>query len=399
MVYGKITQKTLKVKSPRTYLKKLLLLAKLDKMKKTKLYILTFAAISLVTILASLGALQYYYSNARETLWAHKTQSGQREIRELGILLEQELRAGIPSADAIEHLQQSILNTDIQSEFVCMYNTEGIELCHPDPTLVGTKIEAGNSRFSNSTSTKNFNEILQNGKEASGIRIFPESINRSSEIVSVFPVKGTNWMLASHANLAVLQHQTDYLYQKFMFGTLLLVLVISGSCFWLIRLIYRKYEREMNLQIAGLNKEINELSMLNRHLELKQQNAVAEVNKTTVPGGEATRKRIITYQKDEISTIDVEDISYICLADNIVSVQTFQKQMYTINNSLDDLMKQLDNYTFYRANRQYIVNINAIETILVYGHNQLQLNTRPKSSEPIIISKNKVSEFKKWLDR
>lgn len=155
----------------------------------------------------------------------------------------------------------------------------------------------------------------------------------------------------------------------------------------------------MNLQIAGLNKEINELSMLNRHLELKQQNAVAEVNKTTVPGGEATRKRIITYQKDEISTIDVEDISYICLADNIVSVQTFQKQMYTINNSLDDLMKQLDNYTFYRANRQYIVNINAIETILVYGHNQLQLNTRPKSSEPIIISKNKVSEFKKWLDR
>ena len=75
-------------------------------MKKTKLYILTFAAISLVTILACLGALRYYYSSARETLWAHKAQSGQREIRELGILLEQELRAGIPSADAIEHPHQ-----------------------------------------------------------------------------------------------------------------------------------------------------------------------------------------------------------------------------------------------------------------------------------------------------
>lgn len=370
-----------------------------DKMKKTKLYLLTFAAISLVTILAGMGALRYYYSNARETLWAHKTQSGQREIRELGILLEQELKAGIPPAKAIEHLQQSILNTDLQSEFVCMYNTEGIELCHPDPALVGTKIEAGNSRFLNSGNSKNFNEILQNGKQASGIRIFPESINRSSEIVSVFPVKGTNWMLASHANLTVLQHQMDYLYQKFMLGTLLLVLVISGSCFWLIRLIYRKYEREMHLQIAGLNEEINELSMLNRLLESKQHNVVPDANKPSMPGGETTRKRIITYQKDEINTIGVEDISYISLADNIVSVQTFQKQLYTINNSLDDLMKQLDNDTFYRANRQYIVNINAIETILVYGHNQLQLNTRPKSSEPIIISKNKVSEFKKWLDR
>lgn len=155
----------------------------------------------------------------------------------------------------------------------------------------------------------------------------------------------------------------------------------------------------MNLQIAGLNEEINELSILNRLLESKQHNVEADANKITVPGGEIPRRRIITYQKDEINTIDVEDISYIFLADNIVSVQTFQKQVYTITNSLDELMKQLDNETFYRANRQYIVNINAIENILVYGHNQLQLNTRPKSAEPIIISKNKVSEFKKWLDR
>lgn len=155
----------------------------------------------------------------------------------------------------------------------------------------------------------------------------------------------------------------------------------------------------MNLQIAGLNEEINELSMLNRLLASKQHNVAADENKPAVPGGETTRKRIITYQKDEIKTIDVEDISYIFLADNIVSVQTFQKQVYTITNSLDELMKQLDNETFYRANRQYIVNINAIENILVYGNNQLQLNTRPKSAEPIIISKNKVSEFKKWLDR
>ena len=155
----------------------------------------------------------------------------------------------------------------------------------------------------------------------------------------------------------------------------------------------------MNLQIAGLNEEINELSMLNRLLASKQHNVAANENKPAVPGGETARKRIITYQKDEIKTIDVEDISYIFLADNIVSVQTFQKQVYTITNSLDELMKQLDNETFYRANRQYIVNINAIENILVYGNNQLQLNTRPNSAEPIIISKNKVSEFKKWLDR
>jgi len=45
------------------------------------------------------------------------------------------------------------------------------------------------------------------------------------------------------------------------------------------------------------------------------------------------------------------------------------------------------------------VNVNAIKTILIYGKNQLRLVTQPASSEDIIISKNKVAEFKKWLDQ
>jgi len=364
-------------------------------MKKTKLYILTFSAIALVAIVAGWGALRYYYTNAGEALLVQKTQSGQREIRELGILLEQQLQHGVPPGKVIDNLQQSILNTDVQSEFVCMYNTDGIELCHPDPSLVGMKIDAGNSHFSGSGSVQSFQHILKSGKLASGIRTFPEHINRGSEIVSVYPVKGTDWMLASHANVMVLQTQLDHLYQKFLMGTFLLVLVISGSCFWLIRLIYRQYEKGMNLKISVLNEEINNLSLLNRQLETKQHNVALN----TIPKEDTTRKRVLAYQKDEIITIYVEEIVYITLIANNVSVMTFQNKMYGINTSLDDLMKQLDNDLFYRANRQYIVHINAIAGIWVYGRNQLRLDTKPKCPEPIIISKNKVSEFKKWLDR
>jgi DNA-binding LytR/AlgR family response regulator len=98
-------------------------------------------------------------------------------------------------------------------------------------------------------------------------------------------------------------------------------------------------------------------------------------------------------------TLEVRDVALIMLTDNGVSVQTFLNQQYTVNTSLDELMKQLDGDTFYRANRQFIVNVNAIKTILVYGKNQLQLVTHPQAPEEIIISKNRVSEFKKWLDR
>ncbi|SEK79632.1 LytR/AlgR family response regulator transcription factor [Parapedobacter koreensis] len=364
-------------------------------MKKTKLYILTFSAIALVTLVTALGSLRYYYVSAREALLAQKAQSGQREIRELGTLLEQQLQAGISSVDVIDNLQQSIQNTDVQSEFVCMYNTDGIELCHPDPSLIGRKIEAGNSSFSGSGSTQSFQDILKSGLLASGVRNFPEQANRSSEIVSVYPVKGTDWMLASHTNINALQLQLDNLYQRFLVGTIGLILVITGSSFWLIWMIYRKYETEMDVKISGLNEEINSLSMLNRQLELKQQHT----ENSPIPKKENTRKRLMTYQKDEIITIDTDEIVYIVLNDNGVSVITFQGNTYTINSSLDDLMKELDTEIFYRANRQYIVNVNAIESIWIYGRNQLRIATRPQCPEPIIISKNKVSEFKKWLDR
>ncbi|WP_157970360.1 hypothetical protein [Albibacterium indicum] len=56
--------------------------------------------------------------------------------------------------------------------------------------------------------------------------------------------------------------QLDNLYQKFWVGTLLLVIIITGICFWLIRLIHRKYEQEMELKISGLNEEVNNLGML-----------------------------------------------------------------------------------------------------------------------------------------
>lgn len=348
----------------------------------------------IVSTLASSGALYYFYINAKDVLLEQKIQSGQREIRELGILLEKQLQAGIPPPKVIDNLQQSILNTDIQSEFVCMYNTHGIELCHPDPSLVGMKIEAGNSSVSRAGSEQSFRDLLKNGQPTSGIRKFPKNVNRSSEIVSVYPVKGANWMLASHTNLKALQTQLDQLYQRFLTGSILLSIILTGSCFWLIRMIYRRYEREMDLKIASLNEEINNLGVINKKLEVKQKNTVDNLPLKD----EGLRKRLITYYKDEVITIDIEDIVYIMLSE-IVSVLTFQNKTYTINSSLDDLMRQLDNEVFYRANRQYIVNINAIESIWLYGRNQLRIETKPKSPEPIIISKNKVSEFKKWLDR
>lgn len=371
-------------------------------MKKTRLHLFTFIGISLVVLLIGLGTMTYFYEGAKEALWLSKMEAGKRETRELGRLLEQQLQSGIPAQKVIDNLQESILNTDTQSEFICMYDTSGIELCHPNPALVGQKIDATNSQFAGSGQPVPFSDMLRSGKIDAGIRIFPKDRQRSSEIVSFYPVKGSDWMIAAHTNIAVQQTQLENLYQRFVLGILLMVLLITGSCFLLIRLNYRRYENMMEDEIDRLNERVNNLTALNHQLKLSQEKQKM-LETHTLPidknPAESSRKRLVTYHKDEMVMVEAGDIAFFFLSENVVSMHPFNGKQYVVNSSLDELMKQLDTEVFYRANRQFIINVNAIRTILVYGRNQLRLQTEPPSPEHIIISKNRVTDFRKWLDR
>ena len=60
-------------------------------------------------------------------------------------------------------------------------------------------------------------------------------------------------------------------------------------------------------------------------------------------------------------------------------------------------MVRLDNRQFYRANRQFIVSREEIESFIVWGDNRLQLQVKHPTEELILVAKNKAAEFKEWL--
>ncbi|MFD2963661.1 MULTISPECIES: LytR/AlgR family response regulator transcription factor [Olivibacter] len=370
-------------------------------MQQSTLPFRTLAALFAIATLVAWMSFRYFYEQAKEALLTSKAESGRRELREIASLLAFQLKGGTSPEEVIRRLQESITNMDEQSEFVCMYNTSGIELCHPNPAMIGLKINPGNSRLVNSTQAEDFHEVLKRGQSASGIRQFPQAKQRISEVVSVYPVTNTNWMLASHANTAVWQNEIATLYRQCILAAVSLVLGISIGCFILIRLIYQKYETRLQRKLDGLNAEVIEVSALNKHLLASKEKQ--ETTATTVTLNEAqhaeSRKRLMTYHKDQIISIAVQDVAFIYLAEGTVSVTTFHSEAYPINNSLDELMSQLDADSFYRANRQFILNIRAIDSILMYGRNQLRIQTTPVAPEAIIISKHKIADFKRWLDR
>jgi len=66
---------------------------------------------------------------------------------------------------------------------------------------------------------------------------------------------------------------------------------------------------------------------------------------------------------------------------------------------LDQIQKMVDPGQFFRINRNYIVSIGSIADIFSYSASRLKLRLNVPTSEELIVSREKVAEFKEWLDR
>jgi two-component system response regulator LytT len=99
-------------------------------------------------------------------------------------------------------------------------------------------------------------------------------------------------------------------------------------------------------------------------------------------------------------TVNVEDISYFAIDNQLLFVHTVTNNRYPIDNTLDEIEKMIDPALFFRINRQFMVSLKCIKAIHTYFNSRLKLELDPHfdNAEAVIVSREKVKDFKKWLD-
>lgn len=102
--------------------------------------------------------------------------------------------------------------------------------------------------------------------------------------------------------------------------------------------------------------------------------------------------------RQKMHMVDVSDVAYIYVKERGLFLRKKDQKEYVIEFFLDELEHQLDPALFYRANRQYMVARSAIEEIEPYFTGRLLLKVHPEPPSPIIISKEKATDFKRWAD-
>lgn len=111
------------------------------------------------------------------------------------------------------------------------------------------------------------------------------------------------------------------------------------------------------------------------------------------------KSRFLVKQGDKMLAIRTEDIVCFQSKRGVVHIVTKHGQTYLSDFSLEDLGTQLDSKNFYRANRQFTINANFISTVHKHFKGKLMVELHHFSDEQILVSSEKSTSFKLWLDQ
>ncbi|MDF0718339.1 LytTR family transcriptional regulator DNA-binding domain-containing protein [Muricauda sp. 334s03] len=369
-------------------------------MKKDKLYLFTFLSLLAIVFVTAYFSMNYLVGLSTEQFLKIQLESSKREAQELAKMINYQIENNVDKETIIENFQSSIENTNMQSGFVCMFDWSGKEICHPNPDKIG-KITGPDESYvmgiEEEVDSKDFYSYLKDKEKGGGVRDFNDP-NRESEIIYLFPVNNTDWIVAAHANMDKINEEVKSVKTNFLMVHVITGLIIVFLSVLMVRFIGSNYERALEQKNETLSKEVLSLSKLNHDLATYKKKMDGSDQNGRETYGTESKKRILTYLKNELVSLGMEDIAYIYTENTVTYVKRLDGKVTTSNNSLEELLNDLDDSVFFRANRQFILSINAIHKILRYGNNQLKIEVVPESNINIIVSKNKASEFKKWLN-
>jgi DNA-binding LytR/AlgR family response regulator len=111
------------------------------------------------------------------------------------------------------------------------------------------------------------------------------------------------------------------------------------------------------------------------------------------------KSRFVVNVGMHIKSIEIEKINLFYSLEKSTFILDNTGKTYDINYSLEQIEKLIDPKQFFRISRKYIVNINAIADIISYTSSRLKLKIVNSKDDDVLVSRSKLTEFRRWLER
>lgn len=112
----------------------------------------------------------------------------------------------------------------------------------------------------------------------------------------------------------------------------------------------------------------------------------------------AYKKRFSIKVGQHLKLINIDEIECFYSENKGTYLHTSEGRNYLIDNTLEQLEEELEPKTFFRINRKFFVNINAIKDMVSYTNSRLQIKLASYNEQEVIVARERVKSFKDWLE-
>ena len=111
------------------------------------------------------------------------------------------------------------------------------------------------------------------------------------------------------------------------------------------------------------------------------------------------RKRFLVKLAQKLMSIDIGDISYFYSDNKLNFFKTKENKKFVVDYTMDELEEMLDPVRYFRISRSFFVSISCVDKIDEYFGNRLILALKPMVDKEVTVSREKVTDFKKWMGK
>jgi len=149
------------------------------------------------------------------------------------------------------------------------------------------------------------------------------------------------------------------------------------------------------INIKDLERAIEKYSRFGR-TKTNNEDMIATMLSMFHKDKEVYKSNLLIPHKDKYIPLAVSNIAYMFSESKIIKIVTIDNRSYHENCSLDEMQRQIDPSSFFRANRQFIISHKAVKDISLWFDSKLSVSLLVDTPEKIIVSRGRVADFKNW---
>ncbi len=111
------------------------------------------------------------------------------------------------------------------------------------------------------------------------------------------------------------------------------------------------------------------------------------------------RKRFLVKHAQKLVSIEVDEIAYFFSDGRLNFFKTYDNRKFVVDYTMDELEVMLDPEKYFRISRSFYISVESVDQIHDYFGNRLLLHLKPTVDKEALVSREKVSDFKKWMGK